>query len=41
MQDTSWSVQLNEATVDLVIKAVCILHNYVLDYNSPNMEVET
>ncbi|XP_056391175.1 uncharacterized protein LOC130284647 [Hyla sarda] len=35
------AMQLDEATVDAVIKAACVLHNYVRDYDSPDIEVDT
>lgn len=42
---SKWSVltgapQLDEATVDSVFKAACVLHNYVWNYDSPDMKVE-
>lgn len=34
-------MQLDEAIVDTVVKAACVLHNYVWDYDSSDMEIET
>ncbi|XP_040263592.1 protein ANTAGONIST OF LIKE HETEROCHROMATIN PROTEIN 1-like [Bufo bufo] len=46
MLSSKWRVftsamQLDEATVDEVIKAACVLHNYVRDYDSTTMDMET
>lgn len=34
------AIQLDELTVNHVIKAACVLHNFVRDYDSPDMDVE-
>ncbi|XP_066463267.1 uncharacterized protein [Eleutherodactylus coqui] len=34
------SIQLDVATVDAVVKACCILHNYVLDHDGPDADAE-
>lgn len=35
------SIQLDVATVDAVVKACCILHNYVLDHDGPGVDAES
>ncbi|XP_044144714.1 protein ALP1-like isoform X2 [Bufo gargarizans] len=36
----SSSIQLDVATVDAVVKACCILHNYVIDHDGPDKDAE-
>ncbi|XP_056401016.1 uncharacterized protein LOC130294893 [Hyla sarda] len=36
----STAIQLDVDTVESVIKATCVLHNYILDYASPDIEQE-
>lgn len=34
------AIQLDELTVNHVIKVACVIHNIVRDYDSPDMDVE-
>ncbi|KAM3938555.1 uncharacterized protein RB166_014406 [Leptodactylus fuscus] len=34
------ALQLDPETVDVALKAACVLHNFVRDYDSPDIEVE-